>query len=65
MNEETLRIGEDNVCPVTHQQCDDECCSPGAQCNLGMYLPDVPGQGKTSRLVDSERGVVSEPQNNS
>lgn len=27
-------IGEDNICPMTHRTCDDECCPPGAVCNL-------------------------------
>lgn len=31
---EVLRIGDDNICPVTNQPCDDECCPPGAECNL-------------------------------
>ncbi len=33
INEE-MRIGKDNVCPITKEQCDDECCPPGAICNL-------------------------------
>lgn len=32
--ENKLIIGEDNVCPITKKQCDDECCPPGAECNL-------------------------------
>lgn len=31
---EELRIGEDNICPITKLPCDDECCPPGAICNL-------------------------------
>lgn len=31
---EELRIGEDNICPITKKLCDDECCPPGAICNL-------------------------------
>lgn len=27
-------IGEDNICPVTNLPCDDECCSPGSECNV-------------------------------
>ena len=27
-------IKKDNVCPATGEQCDDECCPPGAECNL-------------------------------
>ncbi len=29
-----LRIGEDNICPITKLPCDDECCPPGAICNI-------------------------------
>jgi hypothetical protein len=28
-------IGEDNICPVAGNLCDDECCPPGAECNMG------------------------------
>lgn len=28
------RIKEDNICPETGEQCDDECCPVGAICNL-------------------------------
>jgi hypothetical protein len=28
------RIGEDGICPVTKEHCNDECCPPGAICNL-------------------------------
>ena len=31
---EGSRIGEDNICPITKLPCDDECCPPGAICNL-------------------------------
>lgn len=24
----------DNICPITNEKCDDECCPPGAACNL-------------------------------
>lgn len=27
-------IGNDNICPTTNEPCDDECCPPGAVCNL-------------------------------
>jgi len=41
--EEKLIIGEDNICPVTNKICDDECCPPGAECNLSGtdYAKDV------------------------
>lgn len=29
-----MRVGSDNICPITNQYCDDECCPPGAQCNI-------------------------------
>lgn len=29
-----VKVGEDMICPVTKQHCDDECCPPGATCNL-------------------------------
>lgn len=32
--EQDLRIGDDNICPITKLPCDDECCPPGAICNL-------------------------------
>jgi len=27
-------LGEDNICPVNNELCDDECCVPGGTCNL-------------------------------
>jgi hypothetical protein len=30
-----MKVGEDMICPVTKSHCDDECCPPGAECNLG------------------------------
>lgn len=37
------RIGEDNICPITKKPCDDETCTPGAECNLsgGDKLSEV------------------------
>lgn len=35
------RIKDDNICPATNKQCDDECCPPGAICNL---KPSVCGE---------------------
>lgn len=32
--DEVWRIKEDNICPATNEQCDDECCPVGAICNL-------------------------------
>lgn len=32
--EEKLIIDADNICPKTQKPCDDETCSPGAECNL-------------------------------
>lgn len=40
---EKLIIGEDNICPVTKLLCDDECCSPGSECNIsggGTWIKD-------------------------
>jgi len=31
---DSMRVGEDMICPVTKQHCDDECCPVGAVCNL-------------------------------
>jgi len=31
-----LIIGVDNICPITQNVCDDECCPPGAVCNLSV-----------------------------
>lgn len=33
-NEPKLLVGEDMICPITKEHCDDECCPPGATCNL-------------------------------
>ncbi len=30
-----MKVGEDMKCPRTGQHCEDECCPPGAECNLG------------------------------
>ena len=27
-------VKEDMICPATKKHCDDECCPPGAECNL-------------------------------
>lgn len=35
---EGVRIGEDNICPLTKEPCLDECCPPGAICNLSGNL---------------------------
>ncbi len=38
-----LRIGLDNICPITKKPCDDETCTPGAECNIsGSKLSDAP-----------------------
>ena len=29
-----LFIGDDKICPVTKKPCDDETCTPGAECNI-------------------------------
>jgi len=34
MDAPKLKIGEDNICPITNKACDDECCAPGSICNL-------------------------------
>lgn len=33
--EDKLIVGEDMICPITKEHCDDECCPVGAQCNMG------------------------------
>lgn len=39
----TPMIGEDNICPLTKQPCDDETCSSGSECNVsGSELSGVP-----------------------
>ena len=30
-------VGDDMVCPATGMHCDDECCTPGANCNIGNF----------------------------
>lgn len=50
MKEETTqspRIGDDNICPLTNHACDDECCPPGAVCNLSTTgIEPVPTEAK-------------------
>lgn len=50
MKEHELRIGTDNICPVTHKLCDDECCPVGAICNLrgDEQLSEVKEHGNLS-----------------
>lgn len=31
---QNMRVKEDMVCPITTDQCDDECCVVGSICNL-------------------------------
>jgi hypothetical protein len=31
---EKIIVGEDMICPITGQHCDDECCTVGSECNL-------------------------------
>lgn len=55
--ENKLIIGEDNICPVTKLSCDDECCSPGAECNLSGdevkdMIPDGYGRECWSKIPD-------------
>ena len=33
-DKDIVRIGNDNICPITKQKCDDETCTPGAECNI-------------------------------
>jgi len=30
-------VGEDMICPVRKEHCDDECCTVGSECNLGNF----------------------------
>src|SRR6185369_896912 len=32
--DEKIRIGTDNICPITNKECNDETCTPGAECNI-------------------------------
>lgn len=42
MEKEKLIIGEDMICPVTKQHCDDECCTVGSECNVsGNEISDI------------------------
>lgn len=34
-------IGPDNICPSTNLPCDDECCPPGATCNVSTEISDI------------------------
>ena len=60
MKSEILRIGEDNVCPVTHQQCDDETCTPGAECNISGedHVSDLSSPSLDSLNIDRPRERV-------
>lgn len=36
------RISADNICSITKEICDDECCPPGAECNIsGNSITDI------------------------
>lgn len=50
---EELRIGDDNICPVTNKPCDDECCPPGAICNIS-------GPDQLSPAPEENRIVITE-----
>lgn len=55
MKKEIIRIGEDNICPLTKQNCDDETCTPGAECNIsgdmsGICGDDIQSELKASRI---------------
>ena len=40
-------VGEDMICPVTKQHCDDECCLVGAVCNLSGNAGECPTDAPT------------------
>lgn len=29
-----IRIGTDNICPISKEPCEDETCAPGSECNI-------------------------------
>lgn len=32
--QQKITIGDDNICPTTGKECDDETCMPGGECNI-------------------------------
>lgn len=40
LEEETMRIKEDGLCPRTKLHCNDECCPVGAVCNFSDDISD-------------------------
>lgn len=42
MENEKFIVGEDMICPITKQHCDDECCTVGSECNVsGGEISDI------------------------
>jgi predicted RNase H-like HicB family nuclease len=49
-------IKEDNVCPDTNEQCDDECCPTGAVCNLKSTVLNENNISDCEPIKDEELG---------
>ena len=42
MGNQKVIVGEDMICPITKQHCDDECCTVGSECNVsGNEISDI------------------------
>ena len=56
-----LRIGNDNICPATNKPCDDECCPPGAICNLsGLDLSPTPSVLEIKQMTPEQDMQIRE-----
>lgn len=56
MEKEELIVGEDMICPVTKQHCDDECCTVGSMCNVSG--DEISGISKSENREDIQQDWV-------
>ncbi len=53
---DAMRVGYDNICPITKQPCDDECCPPNSICNLSHEGGSEPTANETINEEDYKIG---------
>ena len=57
--DDLVKIKEDNICPMTKEPCRDECCPPGATCNLFAGKLDAEEWAKSQDMEFRDDNVKS------
>lgn len=62
IKQQEKRIGTDNICPITKALCNDECCPPGAICNLSNAELFKQGEktGENEEFIQKHLGIIKE-----